>query len=150
MMATARRLSGVYRWTFGTLMTIYCYFLASLSVDHTYDRNTKESVEHHLQNFKQYPTKNKKVYGLPTSTLHHDSVQKERAGITGITGSTGITGNGNTSMVFVSQNIPPSKRRKLQEKIDEIFVTTGQPYDGNLWEISDYMPQWMKGKMRRK
>ncbi len=82
-----------------------------------------------------------KAYGLPTSTSHHDSVQNER---------TRNTGNGNTSIVFVSQNVPPSKRRKLQEKIDEIFVTTGQPYDGNLWEISDYMPQWMQGKMRWK
>ena len=40
----------------------------------------------------------------------------------------------------------PKRRRKLQEKLDDVFLTTGSPYQGDLWELSDYIPHWMKGK----
>jgi hypothetical protein len=38
-------------------------------------------------------------------------------------------------------------RRKIQDKLDNIYISTGHSYDGDLWELSDYVPQWMKGKV---
>jgi hypothetical protein len=38
-----------------------------------------------------------------------------------------------------------SSREKLQLKLDRIVSTTGSPYQGRaLWEVSDYLPPWMK------
>jgi hypothetical protein len=39
-----------------------------------------------------------------------------------------------------------SQKQKLQDKLDNIYQTTGKPYQGDLWELSDYAPQWMKGE----
>jgi hypothetical protein len=39
-----------------------------------------------------------------------------------------------------------SVRRKLAEKLDDIYLTTGRSYNRDLWELSDYTPTWMKGK----
>ena len=36
-------------------------------------------------------------------------------------------------------------RQKLQTKLDMIHVKTDLPYSGDLWELSDYVPDWMKG-----
>ena len=38
-----------------------------------------------------------------------------------------------------------SKKMLLQEKLDAIFFETGEHYQGDLWELSDFVPQWMKG-----
>jgi hypothetical protein len=47
----------------------------------------------------------------------------------------------------VVHEVPLSRnKQKLQDKLDQIFLETGRPYQGDLWEISDYAPQWMKGK----
>lgn len=35
----------------------------------------------------------------------------------------------------------------LQEKLDASFHETGIFYQGDLWDLSDYIPQWMKGTM---
>lgn len=35
---------------------------------------------------------------------------------------------------------------KLQTKLDNIHIETGKPYEGDLWEISEYVPIWMRGK----
>jgi hypothetical protein len=40
----------------------------------------------------------------------------------------------------------PPHQQKLQDKLDRVFLKTGRPYQGDLWEISDYAPQWMKGR----
>lgn len=37
------------------------------------------------------------------------------------------------------------KKEKLQIKLDRIYQMTGRPYQGGaLWELSDYVPSWMK------
>lgn len=41
-----------------------------------------------------------------------------------------------------------SRKLKLQEKLDAILEKTGQPYDDDLWELSDYIPPWMKEYFR--
>ena len=40
-----------------------------------------------------------------------------------------------------------TKKQKLQDKLDNIYLTKGRPYQGELWEISDHTPQWMKGEL---
>jgi hypothetical protein len=42
--------------------------------------------------------------------------------------------------------VKASQKQKLQDKLDNIYQTTGKPYQGDLWELSDYAPQWMKGE----
>ena len=34
---------------------------------------------------------------------------------------------------------------KLQTILDNIYIQTNRPYDGHLWDVSLYVPQWMKG-----
>ena len=38
-----------------------------------------------------------------------------------------------------------SEKKLLQEKLDAIFLESGEPYQGDLWELSDFAPLWMKG-----
>jgi hypothetical protein len=37
------------------------------------------------------------------------------------------------------------KKLLLQEKLDAIFFETGEHYQGDLWDLSDFVPKWMKG-----
>ena len=37
------------------------------------------------------------------------------------------------------------KPEKLQIILDKIYIQTNHTYDGNLWDVSNYIPQWMKG-----
>lgn len=39
-----------------------------------------------------------------------------------------------------------NEKKRLQTILDNIHVETGRPYPGNLWEVSEYMPEWMKGE----
>jgi hypothetical protein len=46
-------------------------------------------------------------------------------------------------VLVVSESV--MKKEKLQIKLDRIYQQTGRPYEGGtLWELSDYVPVWMK------
>lgn len=53
----------------------------------------------------------------------------------------------NNSTKDIDTQVMPRKKKKLQQKLDEVFLATGQAYQKDLWELSDYIPQWMKGKV---
>jgi hypothetical protein len=59
--------------------------------------------------------------------------------------------NRNTDADFSKDNglnmVDIRKKQKLQDKLDNVYITTGRPYQGDLWELSDYATQWMKGEM---
>lgn len=38
-----------------------------------------------------------------------------------------------------------NEKKRLQTILDGIHIKTGQPYSGDLWEVSEYIPEWMKG-----
>jgi hypothetical protein len=60
------------------------------------------------------------------------------------------TPDGHLTVQTTNQTIPDfesqAKRLLLQEKLDHIYQTTGQPYQGDLWDLSDFLSQWMKGR----
>lgn len=124
-----RRSSRVYRWILATsIVLVYTFFwiqthMAPKNDDdptnhHRYHHNPRGSVESHLQGFKQehdlHPPAKETSMGDPPQ-------QKDPVPLT-----------------------VNSTRKLLQEKLDQIYLETGKPYQGDLWEISDYIPQWMK------
>ncbi|CAJ1959369.1 unnamed protein product [Cylindrotheca closterium] len=43
-----------------------------------------------------------------------------------------------------SHSLPDTSPKKLQDKLDQEYRIHGRPYEGNLWELSDFAPAWMK------
>lgn len=164
-----RRIGSLYRGAVVSLVVLYAILMArvwheqriipvqdassssSSSVLVTTDRSSNgppDVVAFHLSGFQHdrrqharpLPSK-PKVNGLPQAVIetattpslptHSQSVVQlvTRGASSNHTGTTTTTQN----------------RRKLQEKLDAIFLATGKPYTGDLWELSDYVPQWMKG-----
>jgi hypothetical protein len=97
-------------------------------VDSTNPQKPLGNVESHLQEFKQDHVMHEPDDDVSTGELP-EVVPQEADGRGG------------------AENLSPTlPRQLLQEKLDQIHIETGKPFQGDLWEISDYIPQWMKGK----
>jgi hypothetical protein len=81
-----------------------------------------------------------KVYGLPQAVVETATSQSVVQLVT-----RGASSNHTGTTAAAATTKTAQNRRKLQEKLDAIFLETGKPYTGDLWELSDYVPQWMKG-----
>lgn len=135
MAAATRKVYATYRWTIGLVMLLYCYMFSRLPLDVVNDqhrsRDAPVGIEQQL-----------KVFGKPPPARRN--VISNRNGL-----SNELNEGQQEFLASVFQQLPvrrSANRRKLQEKLDEIFLTTGQEYIGDLWELSDYIPDWMKGE----
>jgi hypothetical protein len=62
--------------------------------------------------------------------------------------TTGLGDMQNVSRNNETTSKPVSGQKQLlQVKLDYAHASTGRSYQGDLWELSDYAPQWMKGEM---
>lgn len=164
-MATFRRggggLVGYYRWMLGLLMLLYCYLFVMLPMKTLEEQDETGIIigsrpiglEKHLESFRR-------VASSPALVLRPNaSLPIIKPGTTKMYGkpenmlqaiNTAAANNDASKTLPVRPNndnlhLPMARRRKLQEKLDEVYLETGRPYDGDLWELSDYIPQWMKG-----
>ena len=114
-------------------MILYCCFFAFLSVENMNDKSDISSqplgVQNHLEGFKQRPS------SLSSSLRGRPTLPPNKTGFSNLL----VPHNGN-------DHSSSTDRLKLQEKLDKIYLETQQSFDGNLWELSDYIPQWMKGR----
>jgi hypothetical protein len=129
------------RWTLGFLTMLYCCLFTMLPVKNMEDQTGMEGrpmgVENHLKGLKE----------LSPSLLRNPSLPKKTGGnVYGKPDIQEIVSVRSNAVVSQSGHAHQSTaRRKLQEKLDQIYLDTGQSFDGDLWELSDYIPQWMKG-----
>jgi hypothetical protein len=66
---------------------------------------------------------------------------------TSMTSSIGDTlqkNNANTGDALACPNRNTAYPPKLQTVLDQIYVKTGKPYGGDLWNVSEWIPPWMK------
>jgi hypothetical protein len=52
----------------------------------------------------------------------------------------------NTEPITKDVALGTNEKKRLQTILDNIHIETGRPYSGDLWELSEYMPEWMKGE----
>jgi hypothetical protein len=159
MMAAARRVHmAYYRWMLGVLMIFYgCLLFAILPVKNINDVQTNNNgppsmgVEHHLEGFKKKLSPSSSSSSLrksPPSLLQKTTAGKVYGKPPNIQEAIPVEASSHAVVVATpigSAPQPTIARRKLQEKLDEIYLETGRSFDGDLWELSDYIPPWMKG-----
>ena len=112
------------RWILALILLIYAYALYTASQITTSSSSTYSVFGNHDDAPNDSPNKNNNKIGV-----HH------------------IVNNNKNNKV--SAHVFPSQgKHKLQDKLDRIYVETGRPFDGDLWDLSDFVPQWMKGKLK--
>lgn len=137
------RVTFIYRCVAITLILVYALILKIIPASTSPEESSSSTLDGHAvvkhlagfqvgrssssKTLRRPPLRSppQKVEGLPDATLHT------------------LVGEPHQS---VSMYGGASGRRKLQEKLDDYFVATGKQYQDDLWELSDSVPPWMKGR----
>jgi hypothetical protein len=149
MMRGRRSIQSTVRWTLGTCLIVYVYvFSRLLPRSPIAIPNNAGELENALGAFRNespsslWRTRAKKktggastVYGVNQGM--YKNIRAHPVQVLGLPDANAIDDDSNQNHA----------RRKLQDKLDNVYISTGHSYDGDLWELSDYVPQWMKGKV---
>jgi hypothetical protein len=144
-----RSIQSTVRWTLGMCAMVYVYIFSRLLLrSPTTIPNNAGELENALGAFRY---KNIRAHPLQVKVLQ-DGRREFETLATGSATDTDTERTRNHLGLLDADAIDDSsnqnhRRQKLQDKLDNVYISTGHSYDGDLWELSDYVPHWMKGKV---
>ena len=113
---------SICRLTIAVLVLLYWYAFTKLGEESRGVRNRADHVSVSLSNSKRAVLDQTSAFSSRRELDHPSKVH--------IMGSTAKT------------------RQKLQDKLDHAYKSNGRAFSGDLWELSDFAPPWMKGELQ--